>query len=83
MKKVETLAINEDDMMTIVALSKAIIDYSKNKTIASLLGELELIELVAKDKDKLLWHEPTLKCVKAVHKKFSGRIKQLKKEGKI
>ena len=51
------------------------------------MRELQLIELVAVEKDghteKLLWHQPTLKCVKTVHKKFSTRIKQLKKAGRI
>jgi len=86
-ENLESLVVDEDDMMTIVAISKAIIAYSKNKSVGALIKELEEIELVAKDIDggieKLLWHQPTLGCVKTVHKKFSNRIKQLKKAGRI
>ena len=32
-ENLESLVVNEDDMMTIVALSKAIIAYSKNKVL--------------------------------------------------
>lgn len=82
----EPFTITEDEMMTIVALAKAIKAYSKNKTVSSLLQELELEEFCSKDtvdSNKIIWQKPMINLVKSIEKKFANRLKQYKKLGLI
>lgn len=82
----EQLTVTEDDLRIIVAMAKAIKSYSKNKTVSSLIQDLELEEICyrdSQDKNKLIWKKPMIDLVKKVEKKFSTRLKQLKKAGLI
>jgi hypothetical protein len=82
----EPISITDDDMRIIVAMAKAIKAYSKNRTVSSLMKELQLEEICRKDdqdKNQIIWEKPMIDLVKKVEKKFSTRLKQLKKAGLI
>lgn len=80
----EPLSVTEDDMMIIVAVAKAMRKYSKNKSVGDLAKDLELEEICNVDvRHKIVWQKPMLDLLHNVEKKFSNRIKQLRKAGKI
>lgn len=79
---IEPFTLNEDEMMVIVAITKSIRIYSKNKSISDLTQHLTLEEILSKGNDskQLLWKKPMIDLIKKVEKKFSGRLKELKKK---